>query len=64
MVRDRLMAMIHWARQRAQQPAAVQAAAPAPPDRMEQLKKLGDLKAAGVLSDEEFASEKAKLLAS
>jgi Short C-terminal domain/Bacterial PH domain len=64
-VRDRLMAMIHWARQRAQQPAAAPAApAPAAPDRLEQLKRLGDLKTAGVLSEEEFQAEKAKLLAS
>ena len=29
---------------------------------MEQLKQLGDLHAAGVLTDEEFATAKAKLL--
>jgi hypothetical protein len=45
------------------QPAPPPAAAPAP-DRMEQLKQLGDLKAQGILTDEEFASEKAKILAS
>jgi hypothetical protein len=63
MVRDRLMAMIHWARQRAQQPTAAAAPAAAAPDRFEQLKRLGELKTAGVLSDEEFQAEKAKLLA-
>ena len=55
----------------AQQLAAQQAAAPAPPppaaapapDLMEQLTKLGDMKAAGLLSDDEFAAAKAKLLA-
>ena len=46
-------------------PAAPAAAAPAAggDDMMAQLGKLADLKAAGVLSDEEFAAAKAKLLA-
>ncbi len=46
-------------------PAAPAAAAPAAggDDIMAQLSKLADLKAAGVLSDEEFAAAKAKLLA-
>lgn len=35
---------------------------PAQPDRLEQLKQLGELKAAGVLTEEEFAAEKAKIL--
>jgi hypothetical protein len=41
-------------------------AAPAAPaeDRVEQLKGLADLKDQGVLTEEEFASEKAKILAS
>ncbi len=57
----------------AQQAAPAPAAAPAAPppaapaagedDMMAQLSKLADLKAAGVLSDEEFAAAKAKLLA-
>ncbi len=45
-------------------------AAPPPPaaaapeaDPLEQLKKLGELKAAGVLTEEEFAAQKAKILA-
>jgi hypothetical protein len=41
--------------------------APAPPageDRMEQLKQLGELKEQGVLTDEEFAAEKARILGS
>ena len=38
------------------------AAAPAP-DRMQQLKELGELKAQGVLTDAEFEAEKAKILA-
>jgi hypothetical protein len=37
---------------------------PAPaPDRLDELKKLADLKEMGVLTDEEFAAEKARLLA-
>jgi hypothetical protein len=41
-------------------------AAPAPdaPDVLEQLKTLGELRAAGVLTEEEFAAQKAKILAS
>jgi hypothetical protein len=45
-------------------PAAQAAiAAPAGDDLMTQLSKLADLKAAGILSDDEFAAAKAKLLA-
>jgi hypothetical protein len=51
------------------EPPQVLAAAPAPapaaepvPDRMEQLKELGELHTQGVLTDEEFAAEKAKIL--
>ena len=33
-------------------------------DTLEQLKQLGELKASGVLTDEEFQQAKAKLLAS
>ncbi len=56
------------AQQLAAQQAAVAAAPPPPaaapaPDLMEQLTKLGDMKAAGLLSDDEFAAAKAKLLA-
>jgi hypothetical protein len=42
------------------------APAPAPaaaPDTMTQLKELGELKAAGILTEEEFAAQKAKILA-
>ena len=42
----------------------VAAAASAPTDRIAALKDLADLQAAGVLSPEEFTSEKARLLAS
>jgi outer membrane murein-binding lipoprotein Lpp len=34
------------------------------PDRIAQLKELGELKAAGVLTEEEFQAEKAKILSS
>jgi len=55
-----------WAAQDApayqeQPPAAPQAAAVAP-DPIEQLKELGQLHEQGVLTDEEFAAQKAKLL--
>jgi hypothetical protein len=59
-----------WARQDAQayQPAPayqepVQQPGPATTDKLAQLKSLGDLKAQGVLTEEEFAAEKAKILA-
>ena len=40
--------------------------APAPPaeSRLDKLKALGDLKQQGVLTEEEFAAEKARILAS
>ena len=38
------------------------AAAPQP-DKLEQLQKLGELKASGVLTDAEFEAQKAKILA-
>ena len=50
----------------AQQAAAQQAPVAAPASTgidMDQLKQLGDLHTAGVLTDEEFAAAKAKLLA-
>lgn len=37
-------------------------AAPSEPDVLDQLKKLGELKDAGILSEEEFAAKKAELL--
>jgi len=42
--------------------AAPSAPAAAGPDRLEQLTKLGELKSQGVLTEEEFAREKAKIL--
>ena len=58
--------------QAAQQPAPAQSApapaAPAPSaggaDRLAQLKQLGELKTSGILTDEEFAAEKARILGS
>jgi hypothetical protein len=51
-------------------PPPPQYAAPAPPpaapsvdDRLDQLQKLGELKASGVLTDAEFQAQKAKILA-
>ena len=50
--------------QQAYQEPPPQAAAPtAGPDPLEQLQKLGELKASGVLTEEEFAAQKAKILA-
>jgi hypothetical protein len=49
-----------------QQPPPQAAPAPAPAgesDMFAQLQKLGELKAAGVLTEEEFAAQKAKILA-
>ena len=63
-----------WSEQGASQPAYMQpqqAAAPPPqaplapaPDPIEQLTKLGELRDKGVLTEEEFAAQKAKLLSS
>ena len=59
-----------WAEQ--DQPQSYQQPAPAPTaqaaagggsDRITQLKQLADLKSQGILTDEEFATEKAKILA-
>jgi hypothetical protein len=51
------------AMQAQQAPAPAPAAAAPAPDLMGELSKLADLKAAGVLTDEEFTAAKAKLLA-
>ena len=44
-------------------PPAAAAPAAAPRDTVQQLKDLADLKAQGVLTDAEFAAQKAKILA-
>jgi len=61
-----------WAQQEAQQAPPQQAAAPAAPaaapageeSMIDQLKQLGELKSQGILTEEEFAAQKAKLLGS
>ena len=45
-----------------QRQQAAAAAAPAGNDMMAELKQLADLKAAGILTDDEFAAAKAKIL--
>jgi hypothetical protein len=45
------------------QPAPAPAPAPVQDDPIEKLKQLGELHAQGILTDEEFAAQKAKLLA-
>jgi membrane protease subunit (stomatin/prohibitin family) len=50
--------------QQQQQVAMQQQAAPAPQrDTVQQLKDLADLKAQGILTEQEFAAQKAKILA-
>jgi putative oligomerization/nucleic acid binding protein len=59
------------ARQEAYQQQVAQSAPPPPPapasggssDMLEQLKQLGELKAQGILTEEEFAAQKARILA-
>jgi Short C-terminal domain len=60
-----------WAQQEAEQQPPAEAA-PAPPpaaapaageSTIDQLKELGELKAQGILTEDEFAAQKAKLLA-
>ncbi|HEX6326219.1 MAG TPA: SHOCT domain-containing protein [Jiangellaceae bacterium] len=65
-------AQIYAERQQAyQQQVTAQAPPPAPPptgsgrpDTIQQLKELADLKTQGILTEEEFAAEKAKILGS
>jgi hypothetical protein len=49
--------------QQAQQAAAAPPPAPSTDDKIAKIKELGALKEAGLLTDEEFAAEKAKVLA-
>lgn len=72
--RDSLLSMVHYARHRPQRvighmtaPAATSesvatAALPPAPDKFEQLKRLAELNERGILTNEEFQAEKAKLL--
>jgi hypothetical protein len=55
--------MQQTAQEAAAAPAAPAAAQPAGVDVVGEIKKLADLKAAGTLTEEEFAAAKAKLLA-
>jgi hypothetical protein len=48
--------------QQAPAPAPAPAAAPAQNDTITQLKQLGELHEQGILTDEEFAAQKAKIL--
>jgi hypothetical protein len=59
-----------WADQEAQQqqqyyaePAPAPAPAAAAPDKLDQLKQLGELRDSGVLTEAEFEAQKAKILA-
>jgi uncharacterized Zn finger protein len=52
-----------YAQQQAPPPQPAAPAAPAQDDMLTQLQKLGELKSAGVLTEEEFAAQKAKILA-
>ncbi|MGI9556894.1 MAG: SHOCT domain-containing protein [Solirubrobacterales bacterium] len=52
-----------WAQENPEQYAAAPAAAPAP-DPIQQLKELAALKDQGIITEEEFAAQKAKLLGS
>ena len=58
-----------WAQQEAEQEPQYEQEPPPPPpaaparDPYEQLKQLAELKQQGILTDEEFAAEKAKILA-
>jgi Short C-terminal domain len=54
-----------WAAQEAPPPQAAPApppAAPAAESTIDQLKELGELKSQGIITEEEFAAQKAKLL--
>ncbi len=57
-----------WAQQEEQQQAAAPVAPPPPApagggsSTIDQLKELGELKAQGILTEEEFAAQKAKIL--
>lgn len=58
----RFTELVKAAMSTADAPAVVSASTTAEPDVMEQLRKLGELRTAGVLTEEEFASKKAELL--
>jgi hypothetical protein len=51
-----------YQQQTAAPPPAAAPVAPAAPDTLSQLERLGALKAQGLLTDEEFAAQKARIL--
>ena len=57
-------AQAYQEQQMAPQPVAAAPAAPDTSDMVEQLKELASLKDQGILTDEEFAAQKAKILGS
>jgi Short C-terminal domain len=59
---NRWAAQDQQAYQEAAPPPPAAAPAPAAESRIDQLKALGELKSQGVLSDEEFEAEKARIL--
>ena len=58
---DQQQAAVDQEQEAAAQPAAPPAAAP--DDRMAKIRELGEMKSQGLLTDEEFAAEKARILA-
>ena len=58
----RQMAMMNDSGGGYDEPAPAPAAAPAAPDYAEELQKLAELKAAGVINDEEFEAKKKQIL--
>ena len=61
--RDARLAELEQQQAMAAAPAPAAPAAPAEPDMFEQLERLAKLKEQGVLTEEEFAAQKQKLLA-
>jgi Short C-terminal domain len=66
-IRNRLLALIHWARSQAELASAPSATASGenrPPEQSvtDKLRELADLHASGILNDDEFATKKAELL--
>jgi hypothetical protein len=63
-IRNQLLAMVHYARERAATPQVGPAMTPAPPmpDKYAQLKQLAELREKGILTQQEFDAEKARLL--
>ena len=60
--RTRSSTTSRWRRSRHEQQAAAAPAAPAQPDYMAELEQLAQLKAQGIISEEEFEAKKKQLL--